>query len=93
MDDISKRILYLASSVPNDENRKRTAFDRLKIESPDAADFISQIANAFGRPIAIIIKFRDGDLFRSGRFLAAQDYPDFKKRFEQQKKTTKWQTI
>lgn len=80
MDEISRRILGFHSAVPNEAARKRTAFDRLKAESPDAAEFVSRISQAFGRPAAIVIKFRGGELFRSGEFFAAQDYPDFKKR-------------
>jgi hypothetical protein len=79
MDDIDKRILAFASSVPNEADRKRAVFERLKTESPDVAEWISQMSQAFGRPLAIVIKFRSGELFRSGKFRAAQDYPDFGK--------------
>lgn len=40
--------------------------------------FLRDVADAFGKPVAIAIRFRGGERYDGGRFLAAQDYPDFK---------------
>jgi hypothetical protein len=57
---------------------KRRTFQRLKAEAPDVAEFVTAISQAFGKPDAITIRFRDGERYQSGRFMAAQNYPDFR---------------
>lgn len=74
----AKALEYLAIG------EKRRAFERLKAEDEDSAQFVTDIAKAFGKPSAISIQFKDGSVYRSGTFKHAQSFPDFRKRCELQ---------
>jgi hypothetical protein len=56
---------------------KSSAFEKLKTDDPATAGFLQDIAAVFGKPCAVAIRFKDGERYDGGRFMAAQDYPDF----------------
>lgn len=56
---------------------KRDAFERL--HEPGRA-FLLAVADTFGRPDAITIRFADGTRYDGGTFRNAQDYADFQQR-------------
>lgn len=56
---------------------RRAAFARLQAVDPAQAEWLRQMAAAFGRPAAIALRFADGERFERGTFTAAQAYPDF----------------
>jgi hypothetical protein len=56
---------------------KYEAFNKLKTDDPTAVTFLQDIAAVFGKPCAVAIRFKDGERYDGGRFLAAQDYSDF----------------
>ena len=58
---------------------KQEALERLN-ETDQA--FLRSVAGIFGRPSAIAIRFRDGSRYDDGRFMSAQDYPDYRSRVE-----------
>lgn len=47
---------------------KRAAFARLQAEAPDAAAFMRDVAEVFGRPSAVRIAFADGTGFSKGQW-------------------------
>ena len=56
---------------------KRQAYERLA--EPDRA-FLRSVADLFGKPDAITIRFADGGRYDGGKFRNAQDYDDFEQR-------------
>lgn len=56
---------------------RQDAFERLR--EPDRA-FLRSVADTFGKPVAIAIRFRDGSRYDGGAFRNAQDYDDFEQR-------------
>jgi hypothetical protein len=56
---------------------KAEAFSRLQADDTETAGFLQGIAAVFGKPCAVAIRFKDGERYDGGRFMAAQDYPDF----------------
>jgi hypothetical protein len=56
---------------------KAEAFSRLQADDPAAAGFLQDIAAVFGKPCAVAIRFKDGERYDGGRFMAACDYSDF----------------
>lgn len=57
--------------------KKPDAFAALS--EPDRV-FLRAIADTFGKPDAICIRFSDGRRYDGGTFMSAQDYPDFRQR-------------
>lgn len=64
------------------EQRQRI-YARLQAEAPDVADFLAGINATFGRVDAVAIQFPDGEVYRRGKFVKAQDFDDFAKRCPQ----------
>ena len=56
---------------------KRDAFAAL--DEPDRT-FLRSVAETFGKPDAITIRFADGGRYDGGTFRNAQDYADFEQR-------------
>jgi hypothetical protein len=56
---------------------KSEAFNKLKTDDPSTATFLQDIAAVFGKPCAVAIRFKDGERYDGGRFMAACDYSDF----------------
>jgi len=56
---------------------KREAFAALA--DPDR-EFLRSVADVFGKPVAITIRFADGGRYDGGKFRNAQDYADFNRR-------------
>lgn len=67
-DSIESKILALSAAVPTERDRKREAFARLQAEDQEAADFVRNVAEVFGRPSAARIEFADGTVFSTGRW-------------------------
>lgn len=59
---------------------RQQAFSELQGSDPGTAAFLQDVAAVFGKPSAIAIRFRDGERYDGGRWMSAQDYPDFKAR-------------
>lgn len=49
------------------------------LAEPDRT-FLRSVAETFGKPDAICIRFADGRRYDGGTFRSAQDYPDFQQR-------------
>lgn len=56
---------------------RQSAFERLG--EPDRT-FLRSVADLFGKPDAITIRFEDGGRYDGGKFMNAQDYADFEQR-------------
>lgn len=79
---VEQRLLELAGAArQRAERERRHAFARLQADDPAHAAFLKAMASEFGKPSAIAITFADGTGYRSGRFVAAQDCPDFEQRW------------
>lgn len=79
---IEQRLLDLADSARRRAaDARRHAFARLQTDDPAQAAFLQAVASEFGKPSVIAITFADGTGYRSGRFVAAQDCPDFEQRW------------
>ena len=78
MADIEARILAAAqASAKSGDNRKRAAFARL----PESHQrLLRQIAEMFGRPVAVQIRYEDGQMYASGAFVSAMEFDDFRAR-------------
>jgi len=79
MDPVAKAQALERSAT---EQRQRI-YARLQAEAPDVADFLAGINAAFGRADAVAIRFSDGEVYRRGRFVKAQEFDDFAKRCPQ----------
>lgn len=78
MVDFESRILAAAhASAKSGDNRKRDAFARLP-ESHKA--LLRQVAEMFGKPVAVKIHYEDGQVYASGTFVSAMDFDDFRAR-------------
>lgn len=58
-------------------DEKRAAFSALPADHQTFARLVAQI---FGRPAAVSIRFADGRRYDQGVFMTAQAFPDFDKR-------------
>lgn len=56
---------------------RHDAYERLA--EPDRA-FLRAVADVFGKPVAIAIRFADGRRYDGGKFRNAQDFDDFEQR-------------
>lgn len=63
---------------------KMTRSEAFKALDETTQGFLKELASTFGKPTAICIRFENGNRYDGGTFMAAQDYPDFRKRCEQQ---------
>ena len=61
--------------------KRREVFEALQAAAPQQAEWLKAVAAEFGKPSASAITFADGTGYRSGRFVAAQDCPDFAQRW------------
>ena len=59
---------------------RQQAFNKLNGSDEGTAAFLQVVASVFGKPRAIAIRFRDGSRYDGGKFVAAQDFPDFNAR-------------
>lgn len=65
--------------MPHKMDRQQ-AFSRMKDSDQGTTAFLQDVAAVFGKPSAIAIRFRDGERYDGGTWMAAQDYADFKAR-------------
>lgn len=56
---------------------KREAFELL---APQEKDFMRSVADCFGKPAAVSIRFKDGRQFKAGIFKPAQSFSDYHER-------------
>ena len=59
---------------------KADAFSKLRECDKQQAMFLRAVADTFGKPDAIAIRFADGRRYDGGAFSNAQDYADFQRR-------------